>query len=182
MTPTSYQISLLQHAIGVCPDQRNPHRNHFVAGSGHHDMPHLEALVAGGLMEVRRAPAFLHDGDSVFAATEAGQSTALQHLPPPPKQTLYEKFLDADCDESFGEFLCGYRLPKFESREVRGSVASWGRSYEYRMYRKGWEHYSPYREVQGEWKATKKEAKASYKAALAAYRASLRGDGDKHAN
>lgn len=60
MTPTSYQISLLQHTIGVRPDQRNPHRNHFVAGSGHHDMPHLEKLVVGGLMEVRRSPAFLN--------------------------------------------------------------------------------------------------------------------------
>lgn len=170
MTPTSYQISLLQHTIGVRPEQRNPHRNHFVAGPGHLDMPHLEKLVDGGLMEVRRSPAFLNDGDIVFAATEAGKATALQHLPPPPKWTRYEQFLRADGDESFGEFLCGDRLPKFEAREVRGSFASWRRSYEYRMYRETWEAYRQHREVQGEWMPTKKEAKASYKAALAAYR------------
>lgn len=166
MTPTSYQISLLQHTIGVRPDQRNPHRNHFVAGSGHHDMPHLEKLVGGGLMEVRRSPAFLNDGDMVFAATEAGKATALQHLappPPPPKRNRYDAFLHADSGESFGDFLCGDRLPKFEAREVRGSFISWRRSWEYRMYRR-------HREVQGEWMPTKKEAKASYKAALAAYR------------
>ncbi|QQB32790.1 hypothetical protein I6I07_19280 [Achromobacter deleyi] len=172
MTPTSYQISLLQHTIGVRPDQRNPHRNHFVAGSGHHDMPHLEKLVGGGLMEVRRSPAFLNDGDMVFAATEAGKATALHHLPPPPKLTRYEKYLRADGDESFGEFLCGFRLPKFEAREMRGSFASWRRSYEYRMYRETWEAYRQHREVQGEWMPTKKEAKASYKAALARHRAS----------
>lgn len=167
MTPTSYQISLLQHTIGVRPGQRNPHRNHFVAGSGHHDMPHLEKLVDGGLMEVRRSPAFLNDGDIVFAATEAGKATALQHLPPPPKWTRYKQFLRADGDESFGEFLCGDRLPKFEAREVRGSFVSWRRSWEYRMYRQ-------HREVQGEWMPTKKEAKASYKAALALHRAAQR--------
>ena len=177
MTPTSYQISLLQHTIGICPGQPNPHRNHFVAGSGHSDMPHLEALVSGGLMEIRRSPGFLDDGDVVFSVTDAGKSAALEHLPPPSKRTRYEKFLDADCDETFGEFLCGYRLPKFETREVRGSFASWRRSYEYRMYRSAWEGYSPYREVQGEWMPTKKEAKASYKTALAAFRAAVRGKG-----
>ncbi|MNY25304.1 hypothetical protein D3C86_1590790 [compost metagenome] len=137
-------------------------------------MPHLEALVSGGLMEIRRSPAFLHDGDIVFAATDAGTSAALRHLPPPPKRTRYEKFLDADCDETFGEFFCGYRLPKFESREVRGSFASWRRSYEYRMYRVAWDGYSAYREIEGQWKPTKNEAKASYKAALMQIRTSRR--------
>lgn len=174
MTPTSYQISLLQHTIGVRPDQRSPHRNHFVAGSGHQDMPHLERLVGGGLMEVRRSPAFLDDGDIVFAATEAGKATALQHLappPPPPKRNRYDEFLSADSDESLGAFLCGYRLPQFAAREVRGSFASWRRSYEYRMYRECWDSYRKDREIQGEWKPTKKEAKASYKSALAAHHA-----------
>lgn len=177
MTPTSYQISLLQHTIGVHPGQRVPHRNHFVAGPGHHDLRHLDQLVAAGLMKALRSPAFLAPGDTVFAATDAGKAAALQQLPPPPKLTRYKEFRRADYDGSFGEFLCGSRLPKFETREARGNFPAWRRVCEYRMYREHWEDYRLDREVQGEWRRTKKEAKASYKTALAAYRATLQGAG-----
>lgn len=170
MQATPYQISLLQHTLGLSERSREPYRNHFVAGNGHDDMRDLEALERAGLMERRRTPAFLADGDIVFAATDAGRETAIAALPEPEplrKRTRYEDYLDADgcAGDSFGEFLCGDRLPKFERRTP--FLGSW-RDTEYRMYRN---HAFPYdfqRDVEGDWRKTMKEAKASYKAALKA--------------
>lgn len=31
------QLKLLHHTLGLRPDMREPYRNHFVAGPGHHD-------------------------------------------------------------------------------------------------------------------------------------------------
>lgn len=165
MEATTEQVSILQHTLGLTEWQREPFRNHFLAGPGHHDMPNLEALENSGLMVRRPAPKFCEPGDIVFLATEEGRALALERLPTPPKRTRYDEFLHADCFDSFGEYLCGQRLPRFESRGYRG----YGRSntMEYRMVRKDWDGvYGHHNDVEGQWAKTKKEAKASYKAAL----------------
>lgn len=114
--PSQQQVELLHHTLGLSIDRRESYRNYFVAGPGHHDMPDLEALEALGLMTRSRAPKFCADGDIVFRATDAGRAVALDSLPPPPKRTRYGEWLDADCCESFGEFLCGSRLPTLDAR------------------------------------------------------------------
>lgn len=165
---SKYQIGLLHHTLGLSERRRESYRNHFVAGSGHSDMPHLEALERAGLMERRRTPKFCDPADIVFAATDAGLTAAIAALPeptPPAKRSRYEEYLDADgCGgDSFGEFLCGARLPEFEGkRDFRA------RDTKYRMFRRA-DHWT--RDVEGEWCKTKKEAKASYKAALKARKA-----------
>jgi hypothetical protein len=172
--PTTYQIELLQHTLGLTGKTRGnhtPHRNLFVAGDGHHDMKHLEALEGMGLMERRRSPSFLAAGDVVFAATDTGTAAALAALPEPKPRTKYEDYLDADgcAGDSFGEFLCGGRLPEYEER------GDW-RNREYRMFRRTawiW-HWSSVRDVEGAWCKTMKEAKASYKAALKRHHEKLR--------
>ncbi|QOT75084.1 hypothetical protein [Cupriavidus basilensis] len=169
-TASSYQISLLQHTIGVSQFRREPYRNHFVAGRGHHDRDHLEQLEAAGLMERGRSPSFLPADDVVFHVTDAGRALAIAALPEPKKRTRYEEYLRADgcAGNSFGEFLCGIRLPEFEERCHR-PYGEWKSLRQYRMFRLTWDrHYGipGDRDVQGEWAATKKEAKASYKAAL----------------
>lgn len=171
----AYQIQLLHHTLGLSERRRESYRNHFVAGHGNSDMLHLEALVRAGLMERRRTPTFCDPADIVFAATDAGLTMAIAALPeptPPAKRTRYEEYLDADgCGgDSFGEFLCGSRLPEFERR------GDW-RKEEYRMFRRAYSHTYDrygYRDVQGEWQSTKKDAKASYKAALKACAMRLR--------
>jgi hypothetical protein len=169
--PTPYQISLLHHTLGLSEQRRESYRNHFVAGDGHHDMAHLEALERAGLMERRQTPKFLPAGDIVFAATDAGLKTAIATLPepvPPAKRSRYSEYLDADgcAGDSFGEFLCGGRLPQFEQRQAYGNAPRDRCGYEYRMYRRMAYPYDYRRDVEGDWCGSKKDAKASYKAAL----------------
>ena len=152
---TPYQIELLQHTLGLSEQRRESYRNHFVAGNGHSDMRHLEALERAGLMERRPAPPFLHDGDIVFAATDAGRETAIAALPVPRKRTRYEEYLDADgcAGDSFGEFLCGMRLPEFETRRDMRRDSRYGfvTVTEYRMFRRA-ERWT--RDVQVGWCTT----------------------------
>ncbi|QRI88698.1 hypothetical protein JQN63_20420 [Delftia lacustris] len=166
-TATPQQVRLLQHTLGLSEHQRRSYRNHFVAGPGHHDMPDLESLESLGLMARVHTPAFCDADDIVFVTTTAGAALALEHLPEPPppaKQTQYRQWLDADTGCTFREWLCGSRLPKFETR---GYVLNG--TQEYRMYRMVWDgDWDSYCDVQGQWATTKKEAKASYKAALRA--------------
>lgn len=160
---TPAQVELLHHTLGLSIDRRDSYRNYFVAGPGHHDMPDLEALEALGLMARSRAPKFCADGDIVFHATDAGRALAIDSLPPPPKPTRYDEWLDADCCESFGEYLCGSRLPEFDARRhTEGTKTRW----QWRMFRRD---SFGYRQIIGEWADTKKAAKANYKAALRAH-------------
>lgn len=168
---TDYQISLLHHTLGLSEHRRESYRNHFVAGDGHSDMRHLEALERVGLMERRRSPGFLADGDIVFAATDTGREAAIAALPAPKKRTKADDWYDRDGCESFGEFLCGSRLPEYESRQPwRHEGLKTGRGgYQWRMFRCRYHRIET--EIAGEWCATKKDAKASYKAALKAHKA-----------
>lgn len=169
---TQSQIALLQHTLGINEWKREPYRNHFVASPSHHDMPDLEQLEAAGLMVRGHVPGFLPDSSIVFYTTEAGRVLAITSLPAPKKRTRYEEYLAADgcAGDSFGEFLCGIRLPEFEERNHR-PYGEWKSSRRYRMFRLTWDsHYGipGDRDVQGDWASTKKDAKASYKAALKA--------------
>lgn len=166
MSATPYQIELLQHTLGLSVDRRESYRNHFVAGHGHSDMRHLEALERAGLMERHRSPGFLADGDIVFAATDAGHEVALAALPEPKPRTRYDDFMDYDSSGSFDEYLCGGKLPEFETRKAYRKTDPQDRcGNQYRMFR----HADRWTcDVEGDWCATKKEAKASYKAALKA--------------
>lgn len=150
-------VHVLHHTLGLSPCRREPYRNHFVAYPGHHDMPALEELERAGLMSRVQTPRFCDPSDIVFCATDGGRDFAVGHLPPEPKRTRYDEYLDAEYPDGFAEFL-GIRKPEFEQR------GSWG-NIEYRMYRITWDHW---RDVEGEWASTKKDAKASYKAALKA--------------
>lgn len=153
---TPRQIELLQHTLGLSADNRVSHRNHFVAGNGHHNMPDLQLLENFGLMRRASTPAFLPAGDIVFCATEAGRSIAASALPLPRERTRYEDFLDYDGGMTFGEYLCGAKLPVFERKQ------DW-RTVHWRMVRR----VNGAVDVAGQWAITKKDAKASYKQALA---------------
>lgn len=160
---SDHQLHLLHHTLGLRPDRRDSYRNYFVAGAGHLDQPDLESLVAAGLMKRQKSPRFLESGDEVFSATDAGLQYAIDHLPQPEPQRnrgLYDEYLAAEPACSFGEFICGRKLPRWECRISNGK-------WECRMFRR-----DPYgaTEVTGEWCKTKKEAKASYKAKLKEYR------------
>ncbi|MEN1677932.1 hypothetical protein AAIH03_36905, partial [Pseudomonas aeruginosa] len=50
------QLRMLHHTLGLRPDQRKSHRNHYLAGPGHYAMSDLEALVEVKLMVVGRTP------------------------------------------------------------------------------------------------------------------------------
>lgn len=159
MTPTQEQLEILKHTIGVCERVRVPYRNRYLAGPGHHSEHDLEALVAGGLMIKRKAPAFCDPTDVLYMATEAGQEAAMNGLPPeppPPKRNRYHEWLDADCGHSFADFICVKNPPRFEF-DLSGPRRR------YRMVR--YDYGGP-NDVQGEWAPTKKAAKASYKTAL----------------
>ncbi|EYS89486.1 hypothetical protein CF68_33235 [Cupriavidus sp. SK-4] len=179
-TPTHAQIALLQHTLGISEHRREPYRNHFVASPGHHDMADLEQLEAAGLMIRGHRPRFLPEDDVVFYMTDAGRALAIASLPEPKKPTRYEEYLRADgcAGDSFGEFLCGIRLPEFEERSHR-AYGEWKTTRQYRMYRLTWDRNYGIpgdRDVQGDWAPTKKEAKASYKAALKKHREALRAE------
>ncbi|WP_395406261.1 hypothetical protein ACHMW6_06210 [Pseudoduganella sp. UC29_106] len=163
-------ISLLHHSLGVRPDRREPFRNHFVAGEGHHDMPDLLKLVEAGYMVRRPAPAFCGHGDEVFYVTEAGRAFALDNLPPPPKKSRYDEYLDADYGHSFATWLC-IDVPQVEHRTIYLEGGKWRE--ECRLVRTGYGDYRKPR-IEGEWKPTKKEAKASYKTALKKHQDQMR--------
>jgi hypothetical protein len=169
---TPYQIGLLQHTLGLNERRRESYRNHFVAGNGHSDMPHLEALERAGLMERRPSPRFLDAGDIVFAATDAGHDAAIAALPEPRKRTKADDWRDRDGCESFGEFLCGDKLPKFERRRAPRGEKGDRFGDQHRMFRMRAAYWSDYqREIEGDWCPTMKEAKVSYKAKLKAFHA-----------
>lgn len=175
MTPSEKQIGLLHHTLGLSTHRRDPYRNHFVAGHGHSDQPDLETLVSMGLMGRSPTPKFCDPKDEVFHATDAGKALALRELPAPPdpqKQSQHRKWLDADTGYTFGEWLCGHQLPKFEHEATHCLVdGQYRRIARYRMYRYAANSWQ--RDIEGKWADTKQDAKASYKAALAAARKAL---------
>lgn len=170
---TQHHISLLQHALGLTPECRRAYRNHYVAGPGHDSAEHLEDLERQGLMVKTPTPRFCDASDVVFRATRLGTDLAIARLAPAPIKTKYREFLDADCYESFAQFL-GINQPELESR------GHWPKR-EYRMFRSGRCSGFLTREVEGRWAPTKKEAKESYKIALQLQRRQLRDTSKRNA-
>lgn len=161
------QLHILHHTLGVTPERREPYRNYYMAGSGHHSMHLLETLEAVGFMRRSKPPAFCDQDDVLFSCTETGRSYALEHLPPEPKRTKYDEYCRSELFDGFGAFL-GIRVPKIET----DGFVRYGKPTLYRMYREQWDSWDRchYRDVQGNWAPTKKAAKESYKAALNAKR------------
>lgn len=145
-------IALLHHTLGLTPERREPFRNHYVAGDGHHSQKELLELEAAGLMAQSPAPRFCEPGDVLFRVTDAGKALALDSLPPPPKRSRYDQYRRSECCESFAEWL-GIEVPRRESDDYWHTTRGLVRLVSSR--------------ATGEYKSTLKEAKASYKAALA---------------
>ncbi|CAI8768177.1 hypothetical protein [Pseudomonas serbica] len=183
--PTEAQIGLLWHTLGLrpeCRDSRHVYRNRFLAGPGHDDMPDLEALVALGLMGSRKPPAFCDQSEVLYFATAEGEKFAFAEMPPvppAPKRTNFDAYLDeSECYDGFAHFL-GINEPKFQTRgeyskrEYRMVRYPRGSIYSSSFYnRRRFEYWSPYEpvEVAGEWAPNMKAAKASYKVALKEFR------------
>lgn len=178
---TDKQLGLLWHTLGLrpeCKDSRTVYRNRFLAGPGHDDVPDLEALVSVGLMGSRKPPAFCDQSEKLYFATAAGEQFAVLKMPPPPKLSNFDAYLNAaDAYEGFAQFL-DINVPLYQQR------GEW-RNREYRMVRykrdSPYRHYdrqysltnwSPYEalEIAGDWAPTMKAAKASYKEQLRARR------------
>lgn len=103
------ELHILQHSLGV--DQYGlgvQYRNHFATGEGSVDWPLCNALVDLGHMGVRRAHPLAGNMDC-FWVTDAGREWMTANSPPPPRlsrsQKRYLDFLDADCFETFGQYL-----------------------------------------------------------------------------
>ncbi|MFP3647575.1 hypothetical protein [Paraburkholderia sp. SIMBA_054] len=123
-------------------------------------------------MERRATPKFLDADDIVFAATDSGREGAIAALPAPKKRTRADEWRDRDGCESFGEYLCGGKLPKFERRRAPRGEKCDRFGDQHRMFRMRDAYWGDYqREIEGDWLPTMKEAKASYKAKLKAFNA-----------
>lgn len=162
MDVSQQQLDLLWHTLGLSAsdrDRRTVNRNHFLTTPGCNDALQLDGLVAAGLMSCGKPPAFCPQDEVVYRATTAGEHFAVTSLPPLPKRTRYDDFLDADSGLEFHEWL-GIEKPKVEYRDksfIHGDVEPGCRMRSSR--------------ATGEWCKTKKDAKASYKAALAVAKA-----------
>lgn len=153
---TQKHTDLLCHSLGINEHQREPYRNHFLAGDGHSDKAALIELVETGFMTAQAAPQMWGVG-TVYVVTDAGKQIAIDSLPEPKKltkaQARYQDYLDVDdCYHDFAAFL-GFRPPE-------------------REYGNSWQNSGLIRfrspRATGKWCKTVKEAKASYKAAMKA--------------
>jgi len=150
---TPEQLELLRHTLGLNYHDL-PTRNHFLASAGSSDMADLRAIEAASLMTSRAAPSFCTAGDISFYANDAGRVYAMQRQPKPKEKTNYDRFMDADTDCTFAEFM-GIEKPKIE----------------YESYdRQGNQRMKSSKAI-GAWCPSRKDAKASYKAALKANKA-----------
>lgn len=155
----SEDMEILLHTLGLTAS-RKIYRNHFVACPGHHDMPKIERLVAAGLMAQGQSPDFARPDATVFYVTDAGIVKSLREAAKRRKQTkltrsqrTYREYhRNAECFDSFGDFLGRYRL------DFEYDRAGLVRCSSFRSWSTGL--------TQGAWCRTKKEAKASYKEAL----------------
>lgn len=109
-------LSVLQHALGVDQYGRGTqYRRHFVTGPGSDDYATCCALVEAGHM-TRRDGSPLTGGDDLFLVTHEGRRWMAENSPAPPKltrsQARYQRYLDADNDLSFREWLDTAREPR----------------------------------------------------------------------
>jgi len=121
---SAVQLGLLWHTLGIRPEDRNRRtvtRNYFLTSPGYDDANNLDVLVSAGLMTCGKPPAFCDQSEVVYRATRDGERAALGKLPPLPKLTRYEQFLDADIDGTFAEWL-GIEKPKLEFSGCTGGA------------------------------------------------------------
>lgn len=162
---TREQLHILRHTLGL-NDHDTPSRNYFHSGPEESE-PVLMSLKALGLMSSRKAPAFCHEGDMTFFATDEGKAYAMARQPAPRVMTLWERFQRSDMSK-FTDFL-NIEAPKYEyfdgiekpANTRRHEIPSYQSTYGKKITRFVRMH-SP-RGV-GEWCLTQKDAKASYKA------------------
>ena len=105
----STTLEILQHALGrdrygIGTD----YRNHFCVGPGSVEFDLCRKAVADGLA-TESAPSDISGGDYVFRVTRKGKEFVTENSPKPPKlsagQIRYQKWLDLDNDELFGDYL-----------------------------------------------------------------------------
>jgi hypothetical protein len=101
-------LTILQHSLGVDQYGRGQqYREHFCAGPGHADFETCCEAVDKGLMVRRDGLSVV--GGTMFYVTPAGRKWMAENSPKPPKltraQARYQRYLDADCGLSFGEWL-----------------------------------------------------------------------------
>ena len=118
-------LEILQHALGRDQygiQQKNggvDYRNHFVASEGGDTIGSCREAVAQGLATEHKA-SDLTGGDPVFFVTDKGKEYVATNSPKPLKlsagQIRYQKWLDLDNGEKFGDYL------KRKSRERKGST------------------------------------------------------------
>ncbi|WP_192873883.1 MULTISPECIES: hypothetical protein [Pseudomonas] len=121
-------------------------------------MTDLEALVTLGLMGSRKPPAFCDQNEILYFATEEGERFATAQMPPAPKRTNFDAYLnESECYDSFAHFL-GIKMPRYQKHEYR--------MVRYRPNINRF-HSADYlllcepAEIAGEWCLDKKEAKTS---------------------
>lgn len=71
--PTKEQMSIMKHALGIGPGI-TAYRNHYVAGEGHHSMPHIKVLLEELLMVKVATPLWMHPTDIVYMVTNEGKA------------------------------------------------------------------------------------------------------------
>jgi hypothetical protein len=106
-------LEILQHSLGLDEFGRGPaYRNRFVTGGSGPDHEDCARLEGEGLMVRVSVAAELIGGGTLFCVTDAGRRYVRERGPAPPKltrsQQRYERYLDADSDLSFGEWICAY--------------------------------------------------------------------------
>ena len=100
------QLSILRHALGTGEaGTKPPFRNHFVTGEGGRDHAVCMALVDRGLM-TRRTGSALSGGDDIFSVTADGRLAAAGTWVKQPRgKQRYADYLQANGNETFGEWL-----------------------------------------------------------------------------
>ena len=103
---TEQHLQILQHALGLDQyGQGSMCRNHFCAG-GKDEQVCRDLVDAGLMVQVQTTSVFPYYNCRV---TAKGIDYVALNSPAPPKltrsQERYRKFLNADCDMKFGEWL-----------------------------------------------------------------------------
>jgi hypothetical protein len=80
MEVTPRETSIMRHTLGL-DYQDSPFRNNFYSCPGHSDEPHLESLVAKGLMTKRRDPFDEVNESYVYSVTEQGRQKIMESHP-----------------------------------------------------------------------------------------------------
>ena len=119
---TDKQLHMLQHSLGVDQyGEGRQYRNSYVTDADGADGQECQLLVEAGLMETHGALK-LAGGMHYYRVTSQGIDAVALQSPAPPKltrgQKRYRKFLDADCDLSFGEWLQHGLYRQHEKRHI----------------------------------------------------------------